>query len=122
MLTYEDYMKKHAEISAKHNVCGVPSKECLAEQMQLHRQYYAQMVSQYTINHVVSRIGHDVLVNAKDRHLNDIPIQKWDRVVIGLPLAIPFKLLGDFATPAGLVCVAKEAARQYIELQKGASC
>jgi len=36
-------------------------------------------------------------------------------VARGLPIAAPFETFGDYATLGGLVCVAKEAARQWRE-------
>lgn len=46
-----------------------------------------------------------------DEHLNMIPLKTWDHrgySVFSAPKA--FKLHGDFATAAGLVCLVKQAA------------
>src|SRR5690606_18510157 len=80
-----------------------------------HRTYYAQFVSARTITHVVQCVGPNVLRASTDEHFNDIPLRVWDAVVCGLPVAVPFKTFGDYATLGGLVCVAKEAARQWLE-------
>ena len=99
-----------------------------------HQEYYDQFVSQATINYVVSRIGSETLLASTNKHFNDIPLVRWDNLVLPLantfksvrwdnltsvlPLAITFKSAGDWATPAGLVCVAKAAARQYVTANK----
>ncbi|MFH7600604.1 hypothetical protein WDV06_36735 [Streptomyces racemochromogenes] len=83
-----------------------------------HRRYYAQLVNARTIAYVVSIIGADKLRASTDEHLNDIPLRKWDNLTSGLPLATSFANLEDYATLGGLVCVAKEAAHQWIEANK----
>jgi len=85
------------------------------EQLALHRAYYGQLVGESTIRRVVSVIGEKRLMASTDPWLNDIPLKEWDRLTASLPLAQPFKNLEDYATLAGLVCVAKEAAHQFIE-------
>lgn len=91
-----------------------------AEGMILHRKYYAQFVSKNTIACVANFIGKDALLNSKDKHFNDIPLAKWDRLAGMLPpMAAKIKDAGDYWTLTGLVCVAKEAARQYVEIVKG---
>jgi hypothetical protein len=79
------------------------------------RRFYAQFVDGWTIAAVARYIGHNVLLASTDRHLNDIPLAWWDQIAQATPLAIRFEDVGDFCTLSGLVCVAKEAARQYIE-------
>lgn len=80
-----------------------------------HRAYYAQFVSKHTIRSVVNFIGEDKLRASTDDHLNDIPMALWDSATIQLPMACTFKSRGDYLTNAGAVCVAKEAARQWLE-------
>jgi hypothetical protein len=82
-----------------------------------HRRFYAQFVNAATISTVARFIGHDALMRSTDPHMNDIPLAKWDRLAGRLPLAIRFADVGDYPTLAGWVCIAKEAARQYIERQ-----
>ena len=81
----------------------------------MHRKYYGQFVSARTKAYVARIIGKDAILNSQDEHFNDIPLHRWDALTKGLPLAISFKETGDYATLAGLVCVAKEAARQIKE-------
>lgn len=84
-----------------------------------HREYYSQYVDQSVINRVVQRIGADRLLASKDPSFNDIRLKEWDVLARALgPLAVSFKELRDFATLGGLVCVAKEAALQYVESQR----
>lgn len=91
----------------------------LAASLAAHRRYYSQLVGQSTINHVVRIIGADALMASTHRHFIDIPMRRWDIAIASLPLAMPFTALGDHATKAGLVCVAKEAASQWVEEQTG---
>lgn len=81
-----------------------------------HRRYYAQLVSPSVIARVVQAIGAATLRASTCPHFNDIPLSRWDAIARNLgPLPVSFATLGDFATLGGLVCVAKEAARQYVE-------
>ncbi|MEQ8237973.1 MAG: hypothetical protein RIA69_02115 [Cyclobacteriaceae bacterium] len=87
------------------------------------REYYSQFVNEQFIKRVVSTIGHNQLIKAKDSdHLNDIPLRLWDAIGAPADTREKMKLCGDFLSLAGCVCIAKEAARQYldkIELNKG---
>lgn len=80
-----------------------------------HRAYYAQFVNQRTIDAVVRAIGADKLLASTDPHFNDIPLWQWDRLMGALPLAASLRDAGDYLTLGGVVCIAKEAARQYVE-------
>lgn len=75
-----------------------------------HQQYYGQLVNDRTIRVVVSRLGKNRLMSGQK-----IPLAEWDRFSCILPLALPFGALGDYPTLCGWVCVAKEAARQFVE-------
>ena len=74
--------------------------------------YYGQMVTKRIVEAVVSIIGADRILKSKDDHLNDIPLKEWDRVgySIGIQCHWP---AGDSCSMAGLVCVAKNAARKF---------
>ena len=93
----------------------VPSDQ--AASLAAYRWYYSQLVGRSTIDHVVRIIGADALMASTHTHFNDIPLERWLRVAPGTPLAIYFSALGDYPTPAGLVCVAKTAARLWVEEQ-----
>lgn len=86
-----------------------------AERMAHHRRYYAQFAGPGAIAYVVGYIGADALRASSDRSFNDIPLHRWDGLTHRLPLAVSFQSRGDYATLGGLVCVAKEAARQWLE-------
>lgn len=85
-----------------------------------HRRYFGQFVTPSTIAVVVRAIGKDALLRSGDPHLNDIPLERWDRLVPGLPGSGGFTRAGDWYTLANGVCLAKEAARQWIDAQKEA--
>ena len=82
-----------------------------------HRRYYGQFVNASTKSRVVSVIGKDRLLASTDPHMNDIPLKEWDALVPGLPGSAGFAKAGDYYTLSGGVCLAKEAARQYVEAQ-----
>ena len=79
-----------------------------------YRQYYAQFVTEDMKARLIRYLGLDTLLASKDEHLNDIGLRQWDLFIAG-PLAISLKSVGDFASLAVNVCIAKEAARQIIE-------
>lgn len=83
-----------------------------------HRRYYAQFVSPQTIATVAGQIGREALLASTDPHLNDIPLHRWGSTTF--TLAMPMKAAGDYLTKSGRVCIAKEAARQFIESQRPA--
>lgn len=80
-----------------------------------HRQYYAQFVSPYVIAAVSQAIGKRRILQSTNEHFNDIPLREWDCIGKGFVMAQSFEACGDFATLAGLVCIAKEAAQQIKE-------
>ena len=83
-----------------------------------HRRYYGQFVNQRTIDYVVRAIGSERLLASTDPHFNDIPLLEWDYLVFRLPLAASMRDAGDYMTLGNGVCIAKEAARQYVESQQ----
>lgn len=80
-----------------------------------HRRYFGQFVTPATIARVVNSIGADRLMASTDPHMNDIPLALWDRLVPHLPGSEGFAAAGDYYTQSHGVCLAKEAARQYVE-------
>jgi hypothetical protein len=79
-----------------------------------HREYYAQFVTDTTRGMVARLIGVERLRESTDEHLNDIPLQHWDRLPITLPRG-SMQAAGDWLSLAGKVCILKEAARQLLE-------
>ena len=84
------------------------------------RKYYGQFVTPRTISRVVNSIGEKALLASTDPHMNDIPLGRWDLLVPGLPGSAGFAKAGDYYTVSNGVCLAKEAARQYVESVKAA--
>ncbi len=83
-----------------------------------HREYYAQFVTAAVLGRVASRIGLDRIRKSQDQHLNDIPLSKWDALFQDACPADVNRMMreaGDFPTLAGMVSLAKEAARQLVE-------
>lgn len=88
-----------------------------------YRTYYSQFVSEGIRELVLRVMGLDRLRASHDPHFNDIPLSTWDAVfAYGPTSGINSKMreLGDYPTKAGLVCVAKEAARQVLEQKEKA--
>lgn len=81
-----------------------------------HQRYYSQFVTAETREHIRRHFGVDRLTKtfAEDRHLNAIPLNEWDSAAAGLPHADIWDEVGDFATMAGMTCIAKEAATQLL--------
>lgn len=85
-----------------------------------HREYYAALVRDGGVRITPTWLVADVraALAAGDEHLNSIPLRVWDAQIarpVPYALARAFRDRGDYATAAGLVCVAKEAARQAAE-------
>jgi len=86
-----------------------------------HRAYFGQFVTESTISRVVAAIGADTLRASTDPHMNDIPLSRWDRLVPQLPGSAGFRKAGDYYTTSHGVCLAKEAARQWLDRQQVAA-
>ncbi len=86
------------------------NKECT------HQEYYAQFVNNQVLK-IVSRFKKKELIEGKDQHFNNIPLQYWDKMLVPVPFEVfnKMKELGDYPTPSGVVCILKEAARQIVE-------
>ncbi|MFF2053855.1 hypothetical protein ACFVU2_19780 [Leifsonia sp. NPDC058194] len=112
--------------------------EYVREKTISHHDYYAQFVTEATLRHVHNAFSVDTLRDAlaQDRHLNSIPITRWDRLAIheldvdrpwiGLrssgrfTAAIPFDraaaaAAGELVSRATLICIIKTAARMLVE-------
>ena len=83
-----------------------------------HRKYFGQFVTPQTIARVVAHIGMGRLLDSTDPHMNDIPLHRWDELVPQLPGSGGFARAGGYYTRANGVCLAKEAARQWLEQEK----
>jgi len=83
-----------------------------------HRRYYGQFVTARTIAAVTNRLGAKALLSSVNPHFNDIALWRWDDLVPNLPGSGRFPLAGDYYTTSAGVCLAKEAARQWVEAQR----
>ena len=88
------------------------AKECT------HREYWAQFVTDSIVRTIANAFG-DSLINSKDPHFNDIPLERWDRLANFYKehIARVNKALGNghvYSLSDG-VCMLKEAARQIVE-------
>jgi hypothetical protein len=108
-----------------------------------HHTYYAQFVTTRMIEIVKQHIGMDAIRNSKDEHMNDIPLQKWERIKLNIKAALEAEHTdkwrrlvlsqlisamgsktkwvdvnkGIYFTTADGVCLAKTAARIMLELE-----
>ena len=82
-----------------------------------HDEYYRQFVTEGVMWAVRSVISVDRLKASRDEHMNDIPLNVWDRVFPKCPAAVNQAMRdgGDYPTAAGLVCLGKAAARMLLE-------
>lgn len=82
-----------------------------------HEQYYAQFVTPAVVRVVVAHIGQDKLRLSTDPDMNDIPLQRWDRLHETLRAMCDAKVRetdgGGYAL-MHTVCIAKAAARQWL--------
>jgi hypothetical protein len=92
----------------------------LTQGMAVHREYYAQFVTQEIRQIVERQIGFGPLKDSTDEHFNDIPLLWWDSVGHHIRWLVEDQLkeAGDSVTKSTLVCVAKEAGRQILEIFK----
>ncbi|CAM0091292.1 hypothetical protein SIPHO059v1_p0087 [Vibrio phage 264E42.1] len=82
------------------------NKECTGS------EYYRQFVTEGYLNKVASYIGRDRIVASTCPNFSDIPLKEWDSVSAPLGTNEAMHRLGDYLTLSGMVCIAKEAARQ----------
>ena len=83
-----------------------------------HSEYYSQFVTEEHVNKVVSRMGKDYILNSKDPDFNDSPLKHWDSIGITSPVSAMMEKAGEYLTLAGAVCIHKQAARQFKELNQ----
>lgn len=81
----------------------------------IFRAYYAQFVTPRAVVAVKQCIGLERLKSSTDKHLNDIPLELWDKLSYAAFSSPNIGLAGEWKTPATAVCILKEAARQIVE-------
>ncbi len=81
-----------------------------------HREYYAQFVTPAVVRFVGDMIGIPQILASTDKHMNDIPLARWDRMdawIRPMGARINKEINGASVwSISDTVCVAKEAARQ----------
>ena len=91
-----------------------------------HREFYRQFVTPAIIAGVKWLIGEDRLLDSVDPHFNDIPLRRWDKLGDVLMSTLSptrdhllgvARATGENLSRATVVCILKEAARQWLELQ-----
>ncbi len=87
-----------------------------------HREYYAQFVTNITKQRVLRTIGnkerlkeHFKLESEEFFHPDKIQIKTWDKFSVISTEADKMREAGDYLTLSGIVCIAKEAAKQIVE-------
>lgn len=100
-----------------------PSREDYMERRCSHRDYYGSLVEELHVA-FTDQDTIESFKRSRNLHMNDIPLRFWDGLASGLlayrgkEVTQAFKARGDFVTPAGLVCLYKEAARRAVEASK----
>lgn len=91
------------------------------ERERMHRAYYAQFLTPALIDHVRRAVTLERILKSEDPHFNDVPLHVWDAVFYAVPADVDRKIreAGDYPTLAGMVCLAREAARQIRERDRG---
>ncbi len=117
MITRKEYMTKPEGRTPWHKANVAERMQYRREDRARHREYYGQFVTDGFIKSVAGQIGRARLLTSTDEHLNDIPLRAWDHVYIGHHI---LRQIGEANgtgcySPSDCVCVAKEAARQFIE-------
>lgn len=95
-----------------------------------HREYYAQFLDEQTERELLSVISLKEIKASTDEHMNDIKLRRWDSIsgsvfgrhgqIVAAPTIRPslyrkLKEVGEQVSPATMVCIYKEQARQLKE-------
>ena len=97
----------------------ITRKDYLENSTRLHHDYYSQFVTPQIISYVVRKIDSYKLFACADQiYFNDISLNSWDRLEPSLKLMVSLTLLKETEEVWSLstaVCIAKAAARIYLE-------
>lgn len=104
-------MKRHEYMNASHDGDGA---------WKAFRAYYGQYVTAEVKQLVLRYIGMEPIRASEDKHLNDIPLRRWDSMVRHLPhqITVALRENGDWLSLGNGVCILKEAARLLREEQR----
>lgn len=83
-----------------------------------HREKYGKLVETIGLDYLIKLIPVKDLQTLRekleeDEHLNNIPLEDWDRA--GMLLHFLSKKYNIYNAPYSYVCILKEAARQWVE-------
>jgi hypothetical protein len=88
-------------------------KEYMENSPDLHHKYYLQFAKPSAYSLVLRTIGKEAILASKDKHLNDIPLNKWDSlsgfVFRGSEMVVKPRYIPDFIDGKKL----KEAEEGY---------
>ena len=82
-----------------------------------HQEYYAQFIPGGYTNYVINTIGRASLKRSKDEHLNDIALKRWDALASPAGITHQIKKAGTYFTLSDHVCIAKTAAKLWLETE-----
>jgi hypothetical protein len=89
------------------------------EKICTHSQYYSQfIVNPEFLTYVANFIGIKNLESSVSPNFNDIDLRYWDVISPPTGTSAKMKSLGDSLTLSGCVCIAKEAAREFLLTKK----
>lgn len=94
------------------------TRKNLLEKNCKHSEYYSKFVNPEFIRYVVNFIGEKNLERSISPNFNDIDLKYWDKIQAPIGTNEKMKPLGDYLTLSGSVCIAKEAARQFLSTKK----
>jgi len=83
-----------------------------------HDQYYNQFVTQDILDIITVSVGTEDILASKDPNFNDIALYRWDRCGVLLEGKVNWPK-DDGPSTAGLVCVAKAGAKEFLRLFEG---
>ena len=91
------------------------SRDDYMKQICTHSEYYGQYMTESLLRYVADAIGIKAIERSKDKHFNDISLERWD----GITPAIKGMVKSTFTVDNGghisdceAVCLAKQAARE----------
>lgn len=99
----------------------ITRQEYLNNSSELHNAYHEQFVTYRIKQIVLANVTLTELLSSTDKYLNDINIGRWDSIGYQFnnsDLNKKMRDCGDYTTQAGLVCIAKAAARLIINENK----
>lgn len=96
----------------------IPRSDYMAHKV-THDEYYGQFVTEPVVKLVKQFIGEERVLQSKDPHFNDIPLQQWDKLAETFRLSFPATMRAIAATTgwngttlAERGCVLKRAAKR----------